>query len=95
MIRPRIDRAIHAQLDRRTALLRDVVRSGGKDCWSHLFSHGHRFPTVRSAVGECYLREPIAYHYEITQSGKRYLADLDEQAMRTGAMLWPTSTSIP
>lgn len=82
MDRERIDKAIHAQIDRLTYLLRDVVRSGGKGCWSHLFSHGHKFPTVRSAVKQGYLTEPMAYHYEISEPGRTYLDALDEAQMR-------------
>lgn len=77
MNRDRIDAAAHAQIDRLTYLLRDVVRSGGKDRWSHLFSHGHRFPTVRSAVKQGYLQEATAYHYELTDAGRWYLDSLD------------------
>lgn len=84
MKRERIDSAIHAQLNRRTSLLRDVDRSGGFDCWSHLHSHGHRYPTVRSAVSQEYLNETRPYHYEMTYAGRQYLADIDaEQARRT------------
>lgn len=82
MKREYIDAAVHRQIDRLTALLRDVDRSGGRDRWSHLFSHGHKFPTVRSAVRQGYLAEPSAYHYELTLSGGRYLATLDEAAMQ-------------
>ena len=83
MNRPRIDKAIHAQIDRLTYLLRDVVRSGGNDRWSHLFSHGHKFPTVRSAVSQGYLRQLTGpYLYEITDAGRRYLDTLDEATVR-------------
>lgn len=81
MRRERIDSAIHAQINRMIALLRDVDRSGGVDCWSHLFSHGHRFPTVRSAVRQQYL-SANGYHYTLTDSGRRYLADLDAEQLR-------------
>lgn len=77
MKRPRIYQAAHAQFDRKVRLLRDVVRSGGKDTWSHLFSHGHKFPTVRLAVNHCYLTETRPYHYEISESGLSLLADVD------------------
>ena len=61
------------QTDKRQALLRDVIRSGGKDNWSHLHSHGHHFPTIRSAVNSGYLSEPRRYHYEITDAGRSYI----------------------
>ncbi len=76
MERQSFDRAIHAMLDRRTALLRDVVRSGGVDRWSHLHSHGHHYSTVRAAVSSGYLREQ-GYRYEITDAGIGYLDDVD------------------
>lgn len=69
--------AVHAQLDRLTYLLRDVVRSGGKDRWSHLFTHGHSHSTVRKAIGQGYIREPVHRHYEITEAGTRYLEDIE------------------
>jgi len=77
MRRERIDVAVHAQLDRLTYLLRDVVRSGGKDRWAHLFSHGHSHPTVRKALGQGYIRESGVRHYEITEAGTRYLEDIE------------------
>jgi len=82
MKRPRIDVAIHAKLDRRTSLLRDVVRSGGRDRWSHLHSHGHRFPTVLSAVRDGYLKAEPSYIFEITEAGERYLSDLETARLR-------------
>lgn len=82
MRRPRIDVAVHAQLDRRTSLLRDVVRSGGKDGWPHLHSHGHHFASVKHAVNSGYLNEIRAYEYEITESGERYLAEIETARLR-------------
>jgi hypothetical protein len=81
MRRERIDAAIHAQIDRMVSLLRDVDRSGGSDRWSHLFSHGHKFPTVRSAVRQEYLSAD-GYRYRLTDSGRQYLADLDAEQIR-------------
>lgn len=81
MRRPRIDVAAHAQLDRRTSLLRDVVRSGGKDRWSHLFSHGHHHATVLCAIRDGYLNF-AGLGYEITESGEQYLADLETARLR-------------
>lgn len=80
MQRPYIDRAIHAQLERLTAVLRDVERSGGQDRWSHLHSHGHAFATVRSAIRQGLLRG-AHYRYEITPAGKKYLTDLEVARM--------------
>lgn len=77
MERERIDRAIRNQLDRRTHLLRDVVRSGGRDRWSHLQTHGHHFPTILSAVRNGYLKVEPSYIYEITDAGRSYLDDID------------------
>ena len=82
MRRPRIDVAIHAQLDRRTSLLREVVRSGGRDRWSHLHSHGHHFPTVLAAVRQGYLKAEPSYVFEITESGERYLAGIEAARLR-------------
>ena len=82
MRRPRIDVAIHAQIDRRISLLRDVVRSGGRDHWPHLHSHGHHFPTVLAAVREGYLKAEPSYVFEITRSGERYLADIETARLR-------------
>lgn len=77
MNRQYIDQAVRRQLARLEAVLRDVQRSGGKDTWSHLFSHGHAYPTVRSAIKQNYLTEPHAYHYELTPSGRQHLDALD------------------
>jgi hypothetical protein len=82
MRRPRIDAAIHAQLDRCTSLLRDVERSGGRDSWTHLHSHGHRFPTVLSAVSQGYLKRESSYVFEITDAGQRYLEDIETARLR-------------
>lgn len=81
MKRERIDVAVHAQLDRRTSLLRDVVRSGGKDRWSHLHSHGHYRATVLCAIRDGYLNF-AGLGYEITDSGKRYLNEIDAEQLR-------------
>jgi hypothetical protein len=81
MRRPRMDVAVHAQLDRRTSLLRDVVRSGGKDRWSHLHSHGHHYATVLCAVRQGYLSF-MCLGYEITDSGKQYLDEIDAEQLR-------------
>lgn len=54
---------------RARAVLRDVLRSGGKDRWSHLMSHGHNYATVRSCVKRGWLAEPMPYSYEVTFTG--------------------------
>lgn len=82
MNRERIDRAAIAQFDRALSALRCVERSGGKDRWSHMFTHGHKFPTLRSLVAKGYLNEPNPYHYEMTDEGRRFLSDVDAHAMR-------------
>ena len=78
MDRPRIDRAIYAQLDRLAYLLRDIERSGGRDAWPHLFSHGHKMPTILSAMRQGYVREPHTHRYVLTANGRKYLAALEE-----------------
>lgn len=82
MKRDYIDVAVNAQFDRKLSLLRDVVRSGGRDKWSHLHSHGHKFPSVKHCVNVGYLKESSAYHYEITDAGKEFLADIDAERLR-------------
>lgn len=84
MKRPSIDAAGLAQLSRKERLLRDVIRSGGTDRWSHLFSHGHKHPTVRLCIREGSLVETEPYRYEITDAGRRCIAELDHAAW-TGA----------
>lgn len=81
MQRERIDKAIHAMLDRRESLLRDVERSGGVDGWPHLFSHGHHYATVKSAVGDGLLRQD-RHQYSLTRAGKEYLRDLELAKLR-------------
>lgn len=56
--------------DRNKAVLRDVIRSGGNDCWSHLTSHGHSFSTVWACVRRGLLSAPSRYKYEITKAGR-------------------------
>jgi hypothetical protein len=84
MNRDYIDVAANAQIDRRERLLRDVIRSGGIDNWSHLHSHGHRFPTVKSAVLSGYLTETRAYHYEVTDAGRWYIDSLAVASQKCG-----------
>ena len=57
----------------RMAILRDVERSGGKDAWDHLHSHGHDFMQVRACVNRGDLTRPMAYHYELTEAGRSAL----------------------
>lgn len=82
MQRDRIDVAIHAKLDRQLRLLRDVSRSGGRDNFDHLKSHGHHHATIATAVQSGYLKEPARRRYELTESGRRYLADIDDVRLR-------------
>ena len=65
------------QIERMGALLRDVKRSGGKDHWSHLHSHGHSYSTVTSAVLRGYLREIGAYRYETTDDADAFFVWYD------------------
>jgi hypothetical protein len=62
-----------AQQNARTAILRDVVRSGGIDTWAHLHSHGHHIMQVRAAVNRGDLTERPFYHYQITEAGRAAL----------------------
>lgn len=82
MKRESIDAAGLAQFERMLRALRCVERSGGVDRWSHMFTHGHRYPTVLSLVRQGYLLQPRPYHYEMTDAGRRCLADV-EQAIAT------------
>lgn len=70
MERAYIDRAILAILDRQDAVLRDVVRSGGRDNYSHLRSHGHHHATIRRCLKAGYLTEPKRRVYELTDDGR-------------------------
>jgi len=65
--------AMSQQIERMASLLRDVQRSGGKDRWDHIHSHGHLYATVRSAVVRGYLREPSRYHYEATSDADGFM----------------------
>lgn len=60
-----------AKLARAHAVLRDVVRSGGKDNWSHLHSHGHSFSTVWACVNRGWLKAEGRYRYELTDTGSQ------------------------
>lgn len=44
------DFAIDQILRRRAAFLRDIIRSGGKDSWDHLKTHGHHHATRDSCL---------------------------------------------
>lgn len=65
------------QIERMGALLRDVQRSGGTDRWSHLKSHGHHYPTVRSALERGYLREMVDDRYELTDDAQAFFVWFD------------------
>lgn len=73
MKREGTDAVIEVRRNRRDCLLRDVVRSGGRSSWAHLFTHGHQFPTVMAAVRQEHLKAVRSYVYEITESGLRCL----------------------
>lgn len=62
------------QIERMASLLRDVQRSGGRDNWPHLHSHGHRYSTVMSAVTRGYLKvmNGTAYEYELTDDAAAF-----------------------
>lgn len=61
----------------RLAILRDVVRSGGVDNWSHLHSHGHHFTSVKACISRGDLTRIRAYHYAITEAGRLALKSED------------------
>lgn len=54
------------QIERMASLLRDVQRSGGRDRWDYLKSHGHSYSTLRSALKRRWLCEMVDDRYEIT-----------------------------
>ena len=62
-----------AQRAARLAILRDVYRSGGRDTWSHLHSHGHHFQQVRAAVNRGDLTASGRYHFVLTDKGRAAL----------------------
>lgn len=76
MNRPRIDRAVRQQLARLEALLRDC-RCGGDVTWNRLFSRGHHFPTIMSAVRQGYL-DRNGYRFKIMPAGIEHIRTLDE-----------------
>lgn len=78
MKRMSIDAAAYAQVDRMTRLIRDIQSHGGTAKWSELLLRGHKFPTVRSALAQGYLKEPHAYEYVMTHSGWWYINTLDD-----------------
>lgn len=63
-----------AQQDARHAILRDVLRSGGRDHWSHLHSHGHHFKQVLAAVNRGDLEPLGPYEWRITPAGRNALS---------------------
>ena len=65
------------QIERMAALLRDVKRSGGRDRWDHLRSHGHNFHTLRSAADRGYLRELVDDRYELTDDAAAFFVWYD------------------
>ncbi len=81
MKRARIDQAVRKQLARLEVMLRDVHRSGGGDRWSYLFSRGHRFPTILSAVRQGHLSRND-YEFELTKQGHQYLDALEDARIK-------------
>ena len=63
-----------AQQDARIAILRDVLRSGGNDKWSHLHSHGHHFKQVQACVNRGDLLQDRPYRYVLTDAGRAAIA---------------------
>lgn len=70
MKRAPIDKAILVMHDRQNAVLRDVARSGGRDNFDHLSSHGHHHATIRRCIRIGYLSEPKRQVYELTGDGR-------------------------
>lgn len=70
MKRTPIDVAILAILSRQNAVLCDVARSGGRDNYDHLRSHGHHHATIRRCIKIGYLSEPKRRVYELTGDGQ-------------------------
>lgn len=62
-----------AQQQARLAILRDVIRSGGRDRWSHLHSHGHHFKQVLACANRGDLEQLGPYEWRITSAGRRAL----------------------
>jgi len=67
----RIDGSTIAMLGRADALLRDITRSGGRDTYDHLKSHGHHHSTIRRALRCGLIREPRRRIYEIVEGEQR------------------------
>lgn len=64
------DRPETTPRERALAVLRDVIRSGDRDGWDHLKSHGHSFSTVWSCIHKGWLSAINRYNYEITPAGR-------------------------
>ena len=86
MKRPYINQAICRQLARQEYVLRDILRSGGRDNWDHLKSHGHAFASILALIreGEVRALNISRRRFEITAAGRRHIAQLDFASM-TGA----------
>jgi hypothetical protein len=81
MKRNRMDIAANAQFDRKLRALRCVDRSGGVARWSHMHSHGHKYPTIRSLVSAGYLIKRRSYEYELTKKGRSFLSDVNAASL--------------
>lgn len=78
MPRPSVDWAVHQMLSRQDALLRDVRRSGGRDNYDHLKSHGHHMATISRAIRQGYLVEVKPRTYMLTEAGGRAIFPKDD-----------------
>ena len=63
------NRPIRDMLERRYSFLLDIIRSGGRDRWSHLKTHGHHHAT-RDACLRLGLIEGDKRVFEITDAGR-------------------------
>lgn len=64
------DIAIETILFNERALLRDILRSGGRDNYDHLKSHGHHHSTIRRAIHIGFIKEPEPRRYRLTKAGR-------------------------
>jgi len=74
-------RLTEAQQSARLAILRDFVRSGGTDRWSHLHSHGHNYMQVQACANRGDIARDSSYEWRITDKG---LSALSRSTPTTG-----------